>query len=246
MLRSSASPLRAVSLAVLLASLSATATAQTSAIRPDTGRRVEIAGPRGRGQIRAVTLIRSPDDSSRSIDESGRWQVRVTLARGAMVLPGVITDQMPKLVGDSVLYGFLDQPAGGGWRAFRFRARTRAVDLLPIPERLTAWPAGRTFTGNGRYLAYVGQDSASKQWCAVVRRVPSGVVIASAGAIDDFFEIGRHAFASWHDDRLWTVDIGLKPEGRFSRGDVPKRYLRVRGSLAARVIRADTVAESER
>jgi hypothetical protein len=158
---------------------------------------------------------------------------RIAVRTGSSIdtIPGVLTGSRPILVAGGVL--------GFAWakdditHAFRYDLATRRVQSLPLPRDFSPAFSAPAISPTGDYVAYVlvpGNSTAA----GAVRRWPAGPEVVRSGfvavpATDVALERAR-----WLDGDRFEIYIDLTTAA--------ERWQRIRGSVATRVIRIDTVA----
>ena len=101
-------------------------------------------------------------------------RVAVHSAAGVDTIAGVVTNQQPVVVGDSIVYGFLyDQQAVTA--GFAYDVRTQTTRRLTLPHQLFPYSEPR-LSPDGSHLAYLAMDSSGRGYGAIAAW-PSGQVV---------------------------------------------------------------------
>lgn len=179
-------------------------------------------------------------DSARYENENGTYDgflCRVAVRSGGRVdtIPGVVTDALPVLVGDTAVVGLRsDRDLAVG--LFRYDVRTRQVRDLPRPAGWAPFGAP-ALAPDGRHVAWVGADSATWSYGAVAR-VADGAVVYRGPTV------GSRETDARVDDVRWTgptqfeirIDLPLEVRGTF----------RLRGLVSPGRAVIDTVPDAPR
>jgi len=139
------------------------------------------------------------------------WLKRVVVRtdRGSDTLPGVLTNVLPVLVGDSVVLGFAREGAAITG-AFRYRAGADGVEELPLPDDLNRGFAAPAISPDGRHIAYVANRGEGMSW-AVLRTWPEGRELAASDTTDVQGSDFSLSNARWLDAERFEalVDAGI-------------------------------------
>jgi len=168
-------------------------------------------------------------------DVGDRVLARVLLdSARADTIPGLLTTDLPTLVGDSVVLGLAVDAEGLPIGMFRYRLVSHRVETLSLPEALAAGASGVRVSPGGRWQAYVALDTSGVAQ-GVIQRFPNGPVLRrSPVVLVDWFG-GRQAEVEWSDDdtAVFYVDAFRDGSGR---------WLRMRGGMDSGKWRVDTIA----
>src|SRR5919108_5892700 len=108
------------------------------------------------GDVRAMLTdsVRYEND----LTEGYLRRVAVHTRRSVDTLAGVLTTQEPIVIGDSIVYGIVHEEHLVS-HAFAYNTHTRTLQRLPLPPDLARLGLPR-LSPDGRYLAYLAQDTA--------------------------------------------------------------------------------------
>lgn len=172
-------------------------------------------GPAVTPGVRLVDSIPFEDD----ISDGVLRRVEVRSGGRLDTVPGVLTEQVPLVVGDTAVIGFAFKE-GGISAGFRYDPQTRRLSRTPMPRDATTVLSAPSFSPDGRHIAYVAFTNA-KGW-ATVRTWPgaepvlrSGVVEVpatdspggnlvrwlAADTVEFFVETGATTDSAWHHVR---------------------------------------------
>jgi hypothetical protein len=133
---------------------------------------------------------------------------RVAVHTGASVdtIDGIVTDQQPVIVGDSVVYGLVyDQQAVTA--GFAYDVRTQTVQRLTLPAQLFPFSQPR-LSPDGSHLAYLAMDSSGRGYGAAARW-PSARVIYRGQPVKMLeTDVGVDAI-HWLDTNRFEIHIDM-------------------------------------
>ena len=218
---------------VMPALLIATVTACSSG-NSDTG---DSAHPRRTGQQHggtpaSVALI----DSVPFRDDMGEGgylrRVELRSQRAADTIGGVLTAEVPVLVGDSLVTGFAYE-GSAITKGFVYHADSRRLDLVALPSDMTTPYWGRpALSPDGRHVAYAAfaPNGVAR---VVVRGWPHGSVVTSGQPVALLATDSAVDWAKWTDADHFEVYL-RGADGRWQRfrGSVSQREMSVEASDA--------------
>ena len=150
-------------------------------------------------------------------------RVAVETGAGVDTIEGVVTDQRPVVVADSVVYGFVyDQQAVTA--GFSYDVTTKTLRRLTLPHQLFPFSTPR-LSPDGRHLAYLALDSSGRGYAAVAAW-PSGEVVYRGQPVRMLETDAVVDAATWHDAARFEIRI----ERSHSVGGGAQR---IRGSVRA-------------
>lgn len=184
------------------------------------------AGPPA-AAIEGVELV----DSIPWTDELGGGMLhRVAVRRGGSTdtIPAITTDQLPRVVGDSLVTGFA-RADGRVSRGFVYDPARRRVESVPLPDDFAGFLA-HSISPDGRWMAYVGKRADGSLDANVVRW-PSGAPVHESGPVEGYPSDARNSRVQWSGDAVeihirlpvidpdsstWLVVAGDPGTGSFS------------------------------
>ena len=188
-----------------------------------------------------ITVIDSTYTQSwEPMEDTGTvYRIEVVSPSGADTIRNVIPPA-PIVVGDSLVIGLLQVSEDSSTperRLFRLRLGQHRVETSPIPEDV--WPSYQDvlISPNGRYIAYVGEDStpANPGTYGMVRDLTTREVVIKGpgGGGCDCDEDLNHA--------RWLSPDSFEIAVAHTRGN--SGWERISGSAAARRIHVDTLRD---
>jgi hypothetical protein len=153
-------------------------------------------------------------------------------------VPGLLTTELPTIVGDSMVLGLAVGVTGQPEGMFRYRIRSRRLERLLLPGELSLGMSGVSISPNGRWQSYVVIDTTSGWAQAVIQRFPNGPILRRAPLLPLNVVGGRMAEAEWRD----TINTVLYLDG-FR--DAANRWYRIRGDMFSGKWRVDTIVAGQ-
>jgi hypothetical protein len=167
------------------------------------------------------------------------YRIEVVSPLGADTIRNVIPPA-PIVVGDSLVIGLVQQSEDSSTperRVFRLRLGQHRVETGPLPPDVWASYQDVLISPNGRYVAYVGEDTtpANPGTYGIVRDLASGEVVIKGpgGGGCDCDEDFNHA--RWFAPD--SFEIAVAHTNRTSTWE------RISGRASARRIRVDTLSD---
>lgn len=162
-------------------------------------------------------------------------RVRVVAPDGtATTISGVLVDDLPVIVGDSLVYGLeTDSTDGDAVGVFAYDLRTRQVYRLARPADWLLWQRPR-LAPDGQHVAYLAQrpSDSGRGYLAVVT-VPSMAIVYRAPAVALLETDTQVAFINWIGPQMVTATLLLAGE--------PEREQRVTLKFDPQTVTIDTV-----
>ena len=164
---------------------------------------------------------------------------RVAVHRGGSTdtIPAITTDELPRVVGDSIVTGFV-RADGRVPRGFVYHPARRRVESVPLPDDFAGFLA-HAISPDARWMAYVGKRADGSLDANVVRW-PSGASVHESGPVDGYPSDARNSRVEWSGDAL-EIRIRLPVLDPDS-----STWLVVAGNPDTGSFSADTVAVAER
>lgn len=164
---------------------------------------------------------------------------RVVVRHGgsADTIPAITTAELPRIVGDSIVTGFV-RTDGRVPRGFVYHPARRRVESVPLPDDFAGFLA-HAISPDARWMAYAGKRADGTLDANVVRW-PSGASVHESGPVEGYPSDAGNSRVEWSGDaveiriRLAVVD----PDSSM--------WLVVAGNPAAGSFSVDTVAVAER
>ena len=133
-------------------------------------------------------------------------RVAVHTGAGVDTIDGVVTDQQPVIVGDSVVYGLVyDQQAVTA--GFAYDVRTQTAQRLTLPHQLFPY-SEPGLSPDGRHLAYLAMDSSGRGYGAVAAW-PSGEVVYRGQPVKMLETDAGVDAVQWLDANRFEIRIDL-------------------------------------
>jgi hypothetical protein len=158
-------------------------------------------------------------------------RVQVRTAAGLDTIPTVLTDVLPVVLPDGSVLGFVLEAAELR-SAFAWHP-ARPLQLIALPDDADRWFTTPAFSPDGRYLAYVAYGEGHGR--GMVREGAVGPVVVRTDPVAVPATDAALNFARWVDAERFEIylDVGETGWHRFT------------GTVAAGVLRADTVAAGD-
>jgi hypothetical protein len=149
-------------------------------------------------------------------------------------IPGLLTTELPTIVGDSMVLGLAVGITGQPEAMFRYRIHSHRLERLLLPGELSLGLSGVSISPNGRWQSYVAIDTTAGWAQAVIQRFPNGPILRRAPLLPLNTMGGRMAEAEWRD----TTNTVLYLDG-FR--DAANHWYRIRGDMYSGKWRVDTI-----
>ena len=156
-------------------------------------------------------------------------RVEVRTAAHVDTIPSILTPFLPIVAPDGTVMGF-DYLAADLVRAFAWDPARRALEPLELPGDADRWFTAPAFSPDGRHLAYVALREGFGR--GIVRRGVRGQVVVRTDSVEIPATDAAINFARWTDVQTFEIFIDVGETG----------WHRFTGTVAAGVLRADTVA----
>lgn len=182
------------------------------------------------GAVRVALVDSIPFETE--LEEGFLRRVEVRSPAGVDTVAYILTHDLPVVLADGTVLG-LAWEGPDLLSAFTWHPRTRAVELVPLPDdadRLFTAPA---FSPDGRYLAYVSYPRPGFGR-GMVRRGASGDVVVRTDSVEVPGTDAAMNFVRWTDAETFEIYLDVSETG----------WHRFTGTVAAGVTRADTVVPS--
>jgi hypothetical protein len=133
-------------------------------------------------------------------------RVAVDTGAGADTIDGILTNQQPVVVGDSVVYGIVyDEQAVTAGFAYDVKART--TRRLTLPDQLFPYGEPR-LSRDGRHLAYVAIDRSGRGYGAIAAW-PSARVVYRGPAVRMLETDAGVDAVTWHDANRFEIRVDM-------------------------------------
>ena len=198
--------------------------------------RDEANGSRTRVSILDSTFTQS----WQPMEDTGTvYRIEVVSPLGADTIRNVIPPA-PIVVGDSLVIGLVQQSEDSSTperRIFRLRLGGHRVETAPLPEDVWASYQDVLISPNGRYVAYVGEDTtpANPGTYGIVRDLATGEIVVKGpgGGGCDCDEDFNHA--RWFAPDSFEIAVAHTSTG--------SKWQRVSGRTSTRRVKVDTLNE---
>jgi hypothetical protein len=203
-----------------------------------------IVGACSQGDDRSSTRIRVIDstytESWQPMEDTGTvYRIEVVSPLGADTIRNVIPPA-PVLVGDTLVIGLLQLSEDSSTpqrQIFRLRLGTHRIETSPIPDDVWSSYQDVLVSPDGRYLAYVGEDTtpANPGTYGIVRELKTGAVVMKGpgGGGCDCDEDFNHA--RWFAPDSFEIAV--------AHSNTSGGWQRLSGKASASRIHVDTLSD---
>jgi hypothetical protein len=203
-----------------------------------------IVGACARGDDRSSTRIRVIDstytESWQPMEDTGTvYRIEVISPLGADTIRNVIPPA-PVLVGDTLVIGLLQLSEDSSTpqrQIFRLRLGTHRIETTPIPDDVWSSYQDVLVSPDGRYLAYVGEDTTpvNPGTYGIVRELKTGAIVMKGpgGGGCDCDEDFNHA--RWFAPDSFEIAV--------AHSNTSGGWQRLSGKASASRIHVDTLSD---
>jgi hypothetical protein len=172
---------------------------------------------------------------------SSHTEARVEVWTGmkADTIPTLVVARAPGVTRDGVVYGVAITSDGRIGKAYQYDAKTRQLSFVPLPKDVNEWNSDITVSPDGRYVAYIGDESAGI--FGVVRDWPGMTLVTRTPPVKPYPSDYYTDQAHWIDTARFEFFIRT-PAGVDSTNHMISKFVVARGDVRDRSMTIDTLA----
>lgn len=172
---------------------------------------------------------------------SSHTEARVEVWTGikADTIPNLVVSKAPGVTRDGAVYGVATTSEGRLGKAYRYDPKTRQLSFVALPKDVNEWNSDITVSPDGRYVAYIGEESAGI--FGIVRDWPSMTLVVRTPPVRPYPSDYYTDQAHWIDTDRFEFFIRT-PAGVDSTNHMISKFVVGWGDVRARSMTVDTVA----